>query len=493
MVLAILLIGISGVMIVGNVKGWFYKQSDNNDFLVEEQIGNASIQRKGIAYALKKGTILQANDRLETMSGASLHLKMEGAEVVIGENTQVHLKNCNSKKLSLNVLCGELYIKKEEKQTGLELLFGENHIAWKKDKTAFALNVQEGSQTVYELSGTVQVDYQENSVELKAGQSFVSLHQKDGTWNSCVEEYTVATLDDFVLNQALALHCEEELCFAKDAITSVLEQRRQEQQKANEDLLKLDRKVIKKKAKKTKQEKVEASKQEKVEPDKEPEELAENDKNLTKENTKPTDKKASEGKKAKSKGNAGAERENKVFPTSKPHNQKKKKTKIASSTEPDRKEQDNDEKTPEPAKKREEKKEEDSQKIYTCTISIHCSTILNNMDKLKQGKDSYVPSDGCILATTKVEFTEGETVYDVLKRTCDSLQIQMEASYTPIYKSYYVEGIHNLYEFDCGNQSGWVYKVNGWYPNYGCSSYKLKDGDAITWNYTCEGLGTDVS
>ena len=90
------------------------------------------------------------------------------------------------------------------------------------------------------------------------------------------------------------------------------------------------------------------------------------------------------------------------------------------------------------------------------------------------------------------EFEKGETVYDVLSRVCSYAGIQMEASWTPLYNSYYVEGINNLYEFDCGNESGWMYKVNGWFPNYGCSSYYLEDGDTIVWTYTCNGLGADV-
>ena len=50
----------------------------------------------------------------------------------------------------------------------------------------------------------------------------------------------------------------------------------------------------------------------------------------------------------------------------------------------------------------------------------------------------------------------------------------------------YIEGINNLYEFDCGEQSGWMYSVNGWFPNYGCSRYQLKDGDVVGghWNQT---------
>lgn len=130
--------------------------------------------------------------------------------------------------------------------------------------------------------------------------------------------------------------------------------------------------------------------------------------------------------------------------------------------------------------------------VKSCTITIRCDTILNNMGNLTSGKDRYVPSNGVILATSTVEFNDGETVFDVLKRTCSYAGIPIEYSYTPMYESYYIEGINNLYEFDCGNESGWMYKVNGWFPNYGCSSYSLKDGDNIVWCYTCNGLGADV-
>lgn len=130
-------------------------------------------------------------------------------------------------------------------------------------------------------------------------------------------------------------------------------------------------------------------------------------------------------------------------------------------------------------------------KTYTCTFSIECSTILNNLDMLDPDKLEMVPSNGVILAKTTVTFYEGESVFDVLQRVCKNNGIHMEASWTPIYNSAYVEGIHNLYEFDCGALSGWMYKVDGWYPNYGCSRYQLKDGETVEWRYTCD-LGNDV-
>lgn len=144
---------------------------------------------------------------------------------------------------------------------------------------------------------------------------------------------------------------------------------------------------------------------------------------------------------------------------------------------------------PKPAEPQEQEIED---KTLYCTLSISCATILDNMKSLRKQKVDLVPSDGWILKPQKVEFKEGESVFDVLQRVCKENKIHMEASWTPIYNSSYVEGIGNLYEFDCGNQSGWMYKVNDWFPNYGCSRYELKNGDTVEWKYTCKGYGIDV-
>lgn len=128
---------------------------------------------------------------------------------------------------------------------------------------------------------------------------------------------------------------------------------------------------------------------------------------------------------------------------------------------------------------------------YSCTLSISCATILDNLDLCEAEKVELVPSDGWILEPTVVTFYEGESVFDVLQRTCKQQKIHMEFSDTPVYNSAYIEGIANLYEFDVGNLSGWMYKVNDWFPNYGCSRYALKDGDVVEWVYTCD-LGNDV-
>ena len=127
----------------------------------------------------------------------------------------------------------------------------------------------------------------------------------------------------------------------------------------------------------------------------------------------------------------------------------------------------------------------------SCTISISCATILDNLPLCDAAKRDLVPADGWILAPTSVTFYEGESVFHVLRRVCRQEEIHMEFENTPIYNSAYIEGIHNLYEFDVGELSGWMYSVNDWFPNYGCSRYQLKDGDEVKWVYTCD-LGRDV-
>lgn len=133
----------------------------------------------------------------------------------------------------------------------------------------------------------------------------------------------------------------------------------------------------------------------------------------------------------------------------------------------------------------------DESKVYSCVFSIECSAILNNVTELEADKREILPWDGVILPATKVEFYAGESVFDVLQRVCKEFNIHLEASWTPVYNSAYVEGIHNLYEFDCGALSGWMYRVDGWYPNYGCSRYQLTDGETVEWRFTCD-LGNDV-
>lgn len=135
---------------------------------------------------------------------------------------------------------------------------------------------------------------------------------------------------------------------------------------------------------------------------------------------------------------------------------------------------------------------EDSETVF---LSIKCGTILENWDYLDPALryEKYVPSDGVILEKTEYVLRPKDNVYDILDRAVRHNKIQMEyqGANENAFGSVYIQGINYLYEFSCGPLSGWMYRVNGEFPNYGCSKYELKDGDVIEWVYTCD-LGRDV-
>lgn len=121
-----------------------------------------------------------------------------------------------------------------------------------------------------------------------------------------------------------------------------------------------------------------------------------------------------------------------------------------------------------------------------CMFSISCAEALET-DTLSADMRELLPPDGAIFAA-RVEFSDGETVFDVLRRVCRENRIHMESSTTPLYGSVYIEGIANLYEFDCGVGSGWVFTVNGVSPSFSSNSFALSPGDVVEWKYTVEGI-----
>lgn len=128
----------------------------------------------------------------------------------------------------------------------------------------------------------------------------------------------------------------------------------------------------------------------------------------------------------------------------------------------------------------------------TCRVEISCRVLSKNKETLKNDELlKYVPDDGIILKEAEVNVNVDSSAYDVLGMVCMANNIQMEAKYTALYGTYYVQGINYLYEKCAGDESGWIYTVNGSTVSVGASSYKVKDGDCIVWHFTTDG-GKDV-
>lgn len=142
------------------------------------------------------------------------------------------------------------------------------------------------------------------------------------------------------------------------------------------------------------------------------------------------------------------------------------------------------ENTPEPEKTPEPTEEptptpEPEPEVITVTISIDAKTAVDAGYSVKKW----------VLSNTEVEIEAGSTVWDVLNKIAreSGIPVSKTGSGTMLY----VQGIGGLFEFDCGDGSGWMYNVNGSYPMKSCDAKKVADGDDINWRYTCD-LGNDL-
>ncbi len=119
--------------------------------------------------------------------------------------------------------------------------------------------------------------------------------------------------------------------------------------------------------------------------------------------------------------------------------------------------------------------------IGSVTLTIRCDKVA--------GRAVYIPADGVLLPETSFPIAAGDTVYTVLTDAARAHALHMEAS--GAQGLMYIHGIGNIYEFDFGDLSGWLYTVNGETYSVGVDQYALQPGDKVEFHYTLE-LGKDL-
>ena len=119
--------------------------------------------------------------------------------------------------------------------------------------------------------------------------------------------------------------------------------------------------------------------------------------------------------------------------------------------------------------------------VGAVTLTILCDKVA--------GQAGHIPESGVLLKETTLPIADGDTVYTVLTDAARMYALHMEAS--GANGLMYIHGIGNIYEFDFGELSGWVYTVNGEKASVGADQYALKDGDRVVFRYTLE-LGKDI-
>lgn len=83
-----------------------------------------------------------------------------------------------------------------------------------------------------------------------------------------------------------------------------------------------------------------------------------------------------------------------------------------------------------------------------------------------------------VLKSGTIAIKDGDTAFDVLQ------QLDSDISYTGSGSTIYVSRIDGYTAGHAGVGGGWLYCVNGSFPNYSAGAYKLKSGDLVQWMWT---------
>lgn len=430
MVLAAIGILLGGIFFVTNLKSGGSAAEGQTFATVADTTGTVKIQRKGIGYTLEPETLIIADDVITTLTKAQATLNLsDSSRMTLDENTKLSTAQAEGKKEYL-LDEGSVYVEYSAKSP-VSLRYQGGQI--RAEDAAFSLKLYENVPNLYVLDGSVFVSSDEDDTEMEVSSGESLFVGSDGAFNK--GSFEAQSLSGFDLS--CAARSEREALQSESAsFEAVIAQREEYTRQA----------LLKKVNEAPKQ-----PQQEKKEP-------------IVMENPPAAE-----------------------LPAAQPPAEQPSAAQQPGSIQIEQKDSGKNE----PSKDADHSDEPSDKQTMTATISIDCSTILDNMDQLKPSKSGYVPGDGMILYPIEVEFTEGETAFDVLKRVCSSADIQLEYSWNAGFGSNYIEGINHLYEFDCGDGSGWMYHVNGWYPDRGVSVYELSDGDYIEFRYTCS-LGVDL-
>lgn len=115
--------------------------------------------------------------------------------------------------------------------------------------------------------------------------------------------------------------------------------------------------------------------------------------------------------------------------------------------------------------------------IITVTVFCSCKNAVNYGIRDKKDFAEFIPENGLLFSAT-VTVKKGSTAMEAIKAA--ALESGVEIKETRGY----IRAIGSLAEKDCGGASGWMYSVNGTFPNVSSDKYQLNNNDKIELHYT---------
>ena len=134
---------------------------------------------------------------------------------------------------------------------------------------------------------------------------------------------------------------------------------------------------------------------------------------------------------------------------------------------------------------------QEEQSGVTVTVTADCSAVLSRMGDIDEAVNpaEVIPADGVVIGQTEVSVAEGGTAFDALTAAARANGVRVD--YTGSVYGVYINGIGFIYEFGFGSTSGWMYRVNGEFPDTSAGTFELSEGDIVEFIYTCD-MGNDI-
>ena len=109
-----------------------------------------------------------------------------------------------------------------------------------------------------------------------------------------------------------------------------------------------------------------------------------------------------------------------------------------------------------------------------CTVTVSAAPI--QPQDISASISVVNPYGGYYKMLTSYTVDEGTNAFELLEMTGLTIESDDHAEYGT-----YVESINGVGEFDFGSMSGWMYKVNGVFPQMSAANCVLADGDLVEW------------
>ncbi len=132
----------------------------------------------------------------------------------------------------------------------------------------------------------------------------------------------------------------------------------------------------------------------------------------------------------------------------------------------------------------------------TVRLTVQCKEAVEYIEEYKKTHgdnkfevfENILPEDGIFCDSRGIEIKSGESVLDVFKRVMKENDIAVRLTYSGTY----VAGVGGLVEKDrryFGDQSGWLYSVDGETPDIGSAQFELKGGEEIEFRFVVKNTG----